>query len=129
MWRWFSEDILHCASSELMKKGMNLEQITQLARCNGLHTMTFRPTSEEVPKFKLLDQDLIDHQHNEHTTEHDCSSHVSGSSNNEYHDHYKLLHHNTTAAYVTRCDQNFLRTAVFTSSRRQGLHAIANISR
>lgn len=43
IWRWFSEEILHCTTSEVMKQGMNLEQITQLARCNGLHTMTFRP--------------------------------------------------------------------------------------
>jgi glutathione gamma-glutamylcysteinyltransferase len=43
IWRWFSEEILHCTTSEVMKQGMTLEQITQLARCNGLHTMTFRP--------------------------------------------------------------------------------------
>jgi glutathione gamma-glutamylcysteinyltransferase len=28
IWRWFSEEILHCTTSEVMKRGMTLEQIT-----------------------------------------------------------------------------------------------------
>jgi len=30
--------VLHCSSSDKMKEGMNLEEMTLLARCNGLHT-------------------------------------------------------------------------------------------
>jgi hypothetical protein len=52
--------------------GMNLEQITQLARCNGLHTMTFRPSMMHLeglpePKFRYLDDDLLNHKHDIHT--------------------------------------------------------------
>lgn len=41
----------------------------------------------------------------------------------------KLLHHNLSTAYVTNCDKALLRTAILASSRRQGLHALANLSR
>jgi hypothetical protein len=63
---------LHCTTSETMKRGMNLEQITQLARCNGLHTMTFRPSIMHLeglpePKFRYLEDDLLNHQHDIHT--------------------------------------------------------------
>ena len=50
VWRWFSEDVLHCTSEDVMKNGMSLEEITQLARCNGLNTMSFRPGEEGVDK-------------------------------------------------------------------------------
>jgi len=42
IWRWFHEEILKCTSKEKMESGMTLEQMTLLARCNGMHTMTFR---------------------------------------------------------------------------------------
>ena len=42
IWRWFNEEILHCTSRGKMELGMNLEEMTLLARCNGLHTQTFR---------------------------------------------------------------------------------------
>ena len=47
IWRWFHEEILSCSDKELMMKGMNLDQMTLLARCNGLHTQTFRPIDKE----------------------------------------------------------------------------------
>ena len=68
IWRWFTEEILHCTTSEAMKRGMTLEQITQLARCNGLHTMTFRPNYS----FSYLKGDELTHSHDIHT--HDSES-------------------------------------------------------
>ena len=47
IWRWYSEEVLHCTNADLMQKGMTLDQLTQLARSNGLHTMTFRPNDED----------------------------------------------------------------------------------
>lgn len=43
IWRWFSEEILHCANIDMLKQGLNLEQMSLLSRCNGLHALTFRP--------------------------------------------------------------------------------------
>jgi len=40
-----------------------------------------------------------------------------------------MLHHNTSAAYIKRYDLDFLKTAVLSTSRRQGLYLMANISR
>lgn len=55
---------MHCTSYAAMKKGMNLEEMTVLARCNGLHTMTHRPAmNENDPKFVLLNRDMIVHEH------------------------------------------------------------------
>jgi len=31
IWRWYTEEVLHCSTSELMKRGLSLEQITLLA--------------------------------------------------------------------------------------------------
>ncbi len=44
-------------------------------------------------------------------------------------DNSQVLIHNTTPAYIKRCDLEFFRTATLVSSRRQGLYIIANISR
>ena len=48
IWRWYTEDILKCASPETLKQGLNLEQFTLLAKCNGVHTTTFRPIVEKT---------------------------------------------------------------------------------
>lgn len=57
------------------------------------------------------------------------SHHHSQSQDHHYEDQSKMLHHNTSAAYIKRFDLDFLRTAILSSSRRQGLYLMANISR
>ena len=47
-----------------MQSGMSLDQITQLAICNGLQTMTFRPNKDPL-KQALLRNDVIDHSHSD----------------------------------------------------------------
>ena len=54
VWRWFNEEVLQCTTKELLEKGLNLDEMTILARCNGLHTQTFRATSDDHPSEKLL---------------------------------------------------------------------------
>ena len=63
VWRWYSEEVLHCSSKEMLKKGLNLEQLTLLARCNGLHTLTLRPINLNVEgaKCELIDPDKMHH--------------------------------------------------------------------
>jgi len=46
IWRWFSEEVLGCTNKDQMAGGMNLEEMTVLARCNGLHTQTFRADNQ-----------------------------------------------------------------------------------
>ena len=48
IWRCYSEDNLHCSHQYDMHLGVTLEQLTMLARCNGLHTMTFRPSLDPL---------------------------------------------------------------------------------
>ncbi|CDW83605.1 glutathione gamma-glutamylcysteinyltransferase [Stylonychia lemnae] len=172
IWRWFTEEVLHCSTSEMMKQGLNLEQLTMLARCNGLHTQTFRPLLDPIkdPRFELIDKDLLDHKHHDHSiSSESCCSMIAEHLPNNLEDHpYKLygfnvnqnsfqqqfhthkdsdkshhsqppipldsemgkmLHHNTSAAYIKRFDLNFMRTAILSTSRRQGLYLMANISR
>ena len=50
-----------------MKQGMNLEEMTLLARCNGLHTQTFRAVNgwESVlaaKRIEYIDQTQICHE-------------------------------------------------------------------
>jgi hypothetical protein len=68
IWRWFNEEILHCSSPGKMEQGMNLEEITLLARCNGLHTQTFRAgefnemeSMMRAKKIQYIDQNLLEH--------------------------------------------------------------------
>jgi len=43
IWRWYSEENLHCTTPELLKLGLCLEEFSVLARCNGAFVQTFRP--------------------------------------------------------------------------------------
>ena len=78
IWRWFSEEVLHCTSQEALKKGLSIAEFTQLARCNGLHTMTFQPNEQDPYLQGSLGHDgsVIVHSHTEplHTTDHCCRS-------------------------------------------------------
>ena len=65
IWRWYTEEVLHCTSQEIMANGMTLEELTQLARCNGLHTMTFKPVHHNPLFHEKLDSAVIQHQHSE----------------------------------------------------------------
>jgi len=73
IWRWYSEEVLHCTTTEAMLKGMSLEQISLLARCNGLHTMTFRAPGLNAQRLEHVKS------HNEHA--HCHSEHVHHSEN------------------------------------------------
>ena len=53
--------------------GMNLEEMTLLARCNGLHTLTFRASKHSdhetimrAKKINYIDQTILDHTHSHH---------------------------------------------------------------
>lgn len=54
VWRWFNEEVLQCTTKELLEKGLNLDEMTILARCNGLHTQTFRASKDLSPSERLL---------------------------------------------------------------------------
>lgn len=52
IWRWYDELMLNfcCIAKEDMEAGLSLEQMTILARCNNLHSQTFRATETSVPE-------------------------------------------------------------------------------
>ena len=58
IWRWFHEEILKCTTKEKMLLGMTLEQMTLLARCNGLHTSTFSKTKSDY--VSIYDEGLLE---------------------------------------------------------------------
>lgn len=49
-WRWFSEDLLDCCVSldEVRRRGLDLDEITCLARCNGAAVELHRAESSDV---------------------------------------------------------------------------------
>jgi len=88
---------------------MALDEMTLLARCNGLHTQTFRPVHMAAGKFEAVDEQILSHTHaHEHTEE--CS--------HEHHGAHLGVTHNPNTAYITRFDEDLLRTAVQVASRR-----------
>lgn len=125
IWRWYSEEVLHCTTHEAMQNGMSLEQLTQLARCNGLHTMTFRPNESNPYAHRTLSSTVIAHQHSQplYATQDTCCSndHTATSENNLTHDtEAKIqpesmpfgIHHNTSAAYMHAFDFDLFETAL-----------------
>lgn len=101
---------------------MSLGQLTQLARCNGLHTMTFRPKvddQDDVPQKKPLWNEAltIPHKHNlsccKITDDTECINHKR----------------NSAAAYIYQLDYNLMKTLVVASARQDNLYAICNLSR
>jgi len=130
IWRWYSEEVLHCSSVDAMQTGMSLEEITQLARCNGLHTMTFRPTQSDLV---LLPDNIVEHVHSDHLhdSESCCSSVASEEDTSSGHtdDDNIFLHHNTSETYIHGSDFSLFRTAVLATSRHEGLFQICNLSR
>ena len=121
VWRWYSEEVLHCTSPETMLKGMSLDQLSQLARCNGLHTMTFRVPDAVSPQLEFI------HSHKEQIHQH--SKHLHFSDDCCHEGHHQSLHHNTSALFVHQSDLELFQTAVFASSRTEGLLQMVNVSR
>ena len=90
---------------------MNIEQLTQLARCNGLQTMTFRP-NEDPLKYELLHNDVIDHTHSHYVdSSSDCCSNPKEGIGEDF-----LIHHNTSNAYINSYDFDLLKTAILATS-------------
>ena len=55
IWRWYDEDVLHCVHHETIKNhGINLDELNQIARCNGLYSMYFRPDENEEKTNEIL---------------------------------------------------------------------------
>ena len=52
MWRWYDEYSLNlcCISVEDFRRGLSIEEMTFLARCNSLNTQTFRAAETEIPE-------------------------------------------------------------------------------
>src|SRR3954469_15942589 len=48
-WRWFAEDLLDCCVplSEVKERGLDLDELTCLARCNGAEVETHRADGED----------------------------------------------------------------------------------
>jgi glutathione gamma-glutamylcysteinyltransferase len=48
-WRWFSEDLLDCCAAldQIRRRGLDLDEVTCLARCNGATVEMFRPETSD----------------------------------------------------------------------------------
>jgi len=122
IWRWYSEEVLHCTSPEAMLKGMSIEQISRLARCNGLHTMTFRVPDAATPRLEYVPShhDNQGHIHSEHLHHSDdCCHHGQAQS----------LHHNTSAMFIHQTDFDLFQTAIYATSKINGFLQMLNLSR
>lgn len=53
IWRWFSEENLHCLNLDLVRKnGINLDEFEVVSKCNGIFSLLFRPDMDEKISFK-----------------------------------------------------------------------------
>jgi glutathione gamma-glutamylcysteinyltransferase len=53
-WRWFSEDLLDCCVSldEVRKRGLDLDEVACLARCNGSAARLFRSETSDLATWR-----------------------------------------------------------------------------
>lgn len=53
-WRWFSEDLLDCCVSleEVRRRGLDLDEVTCLARCNGAAVELHRPETSDLATWR-----------------------------------------------------------------------------
>lgn len=53
-WRWFSEDLLDCCVSldEVRQRGLDLDEVACLARCNGAAVKLFRPDESDIAAWR-----------------------------------------------------------------------------
>ena len=124
-----------------MANGMTLEELTQLARCNGLHTMTFKPNRGNALSHEKLDSAIIEHRHSEPlNTEDVCckksktpvendddqaaqiqtsTDSSSATSDDEANEHF-LISHNMCASYLHGSDFDLFQAAIVASSQIEG---------
>lgn len=53
VWRWYDETMLDCCRplEDIKKQGITLSEFTCLARCNGLHAVSFRANETSKEQF------------------------------------------------------------------------------
>src|SRR5689334_22225187 len=53
-WRWFSEDLLDCCVSleEVRRRGLDLDEVTCLARCNGAAVELYRAETSDLTAWR-----------------------------------------------------------------------------
>ena len=123
IWRWYSEQNLHCTNPLLLKKGLCLEEYSILARCNGLFIQSFRP-SETLNNVKLINDQIaflakskkptIDPLHSKVIThEYEANTYCCG----------------TNQFTVNQSTFNTFRTACIACSRRNSMILTVNSSR
>eukprot|EP01022_Parablepharisma_sp_SALTPOND_P011681 TRINITY_DN1492_c0_g1_i2.p1 TRINITY_DN1492_c0_g1~~TRINITY_DN1492_c0_g1_i2.p1 ORF type:complete len:445 (+),score=33.19 TRINITY_DN1492_c0_g1_i2:248-1582(+) len=94
IWRWYSEENLHCTNGELLKLGLCLEEFSTLAKCNGLFVQAFRPKENlengedkgiiksQLEFFKKTNKPILDpFQSKVITHEHDKNPYCCGGNN------------------------------------------------
>jgi hypothetical protein len=96
-----------------MELGMNLEEMTLLARCNGLHTQTFRAGGHDElestmrgKKIEYIDPNLIQH------TNQSCVTSAS-----------------IEKTFLNYYDTDLFKTMVVASCKIEGLYSIVNFGR
>ena len=148
VWRWYSEEILHCTTHEFLQYGITLEEITQLARCNGLHTMTFKPKDDDPLLHEKIVDNAVEHDHTEplYTTGTCCSTNSPLKKQSQQAQQIaweeegesgqapeqpvpNLVNHNTCASYIHAANFELFRIALIATTQIQGFGSIINLSR
>jgi glutathione gamma-glutamylcysteinyltransferase len=122
IWRWYSDENLHCTNTELLKKGLSLEEFGILAKCNGAFVQVFRP-------IETL---------NEHKLVRDQIAFVASSTIPAIDPlHSKVIIHEDSNPYCTHINDiqvhsstyNTFRTACIACSRKNSMLLAVNLSR
>jgi len=122
IWRWYSDDNLHCTNPKLLMEGLCLEEFGILARCNGAFVQIFRPV-ETLNEHELL-KDQIQFL---------ASSTIPAIDSL----HSKVIIHEDNNLYCTHTNEievhsstyNTFRIACIACSRKNSMILAVNLSR
>jgi glutathione gamma-glutamylcysteinyltransferase len=136
IWRWYLEEIIKCLDVSKVKDfGMTLEEFAIIAKCNGVFSEVYRPDEDEakteLEMLKIISENKIKNKNISAIL--DLPDHPLP----EYENKHNVIHHDTTNSeckknftlVVKKANEDFFRTCVYASTKRENFFLVTNTSR
>ena len=130
IWRWYLEEMIKCMDIEKVKDfGMTLEEFAITAKCNGVFTEVYRPDADEnrteeemLEKLKMIkERKNLENENEKNIYENKNLVILHDSTNSECKNKFTLN--------VKKANEDFFRTSVYASTKRENFFMVTNTSR
>jgi glutathione gamma-glutamylcysteinyltransferase len=125
IWRWYLEGVIKCLDIEKTKDyGMTLEEFCLIAKCNGVYPDAYRPDPSEQETEKEMLNILTNTNGSMDELNFYCNSHEvikHDKDNSECKENFQIR--------IKKANEDFFRTCVYSSTRRENFFLVTNTSR